>query len=112
MAPGLGRVGPRTRAIALLPTTEGIDPGLAAIAAQGRSYSGVDYLTACGERDQLAIAMSRFHEDWDLLLTPAMPIAAFAAAWVPAHAAPPTTPLAANSAMVSRPNPIPPGSRK
>ena len=34
---------------------------------------------ACGERDELAIAMSRFHETWDLLLTPAMPIAAFEA---------------------------------
>ena len=67
------------RATALLPRADGIDPGLAAIAEQGRSYSGLDYLTACGERDALAIAMSRFHEDWDLLLTPAMPIAAFEA---------------------------------
>ncbi|HET8950602.1 MAG TPA: amidase [Solirubrobacteraceae bacterium] len=67
------------RAIAMLPDAGGVDPGLAEIAAQGRAYSGLDYLTACGERDQLAIAMSRFHEDWDLLLTPALPIAAFAA---------------------------------
>jgi aspartyl-tRNA(Asn)/glutamyl-tRNA(Gln) amidotransferase subunit A len=67
------------RAIELLPCTDGIDPGLAAIAAQGRSVSGVEYLTACGERDQLAITMSRFHQEWDLLLTPAMPIAAFEA---------------------------------
>jgi aspartyl-tRNA(Asn)/glutamyl-tRNA(Gln) amidotransferase subunit A len=67
------------RAIELLPSTDGIEPGLAAIAAQGRAYTGVDYLSACGERDALAIAMSRFHEDWDLLLTPAMPIAAFEA---------------------------------
>jgi len=67
------------RATAMLPSTDGIDPGLAAIAEQGRAYSGVEYLTACGERDQLAIAMSRFHEQWDLLLTPAMPIAAFGA---------------------------------
>jgi aspartyl-tRNA(Asn)/glutamyl-tRNA(Gln) amidotransferase subunit A len=67
------------RAVAGLPDAGGIDPGLAAIAEQGRSYSGLEYLTACGERDQLAIAMSRFHEEWDLLLTPAMPIAAFEA---------------------------------
>ncbi len=67
------------RAVAGLPGAEGIDPGLAEIAAHGRSLSGVDYLTACGERDQLAIGMSRFHERWDLLLTPAMPIAAFEA---------------------------------
>ena len=67
------------RAVAVLPHADGIDPGLAAIAEQGRGHSGLDYLRACGERDQLAIAMSRFHEQWDLLLTPAMPIAAFEA---------------------------------
>ena len=67
------------RAVAALPTTDGVDPGLAEMAAQGRTHSGLDYLRACGERDQLAIAMSRFHEAWDLLLTPAMPIAAFEA---------------------------------
>jgi aspartyl-tRNA(Asn)/glutamyl-tRNA(Gln) amidotransferase subunit A len=67
------------RAVGMLPDASGVDPGLREIAAQGRAYSGVDYLTACGERDQLAIAMSRFHEDWDLLLTPALPIAAFEA---------------------------------
>jgi len=67
------------RALAALGDPEGIDPGLAEIAAHGRTLSGVDYLTAAGERDQLAIGMSRFHEDWDLLLTPAIPIAAFEA---------------------------------
>ena len=65
------------RAVEALSRTDGIDPGLAAMAAQGRAHSGLDYLRACGERDQLAIAMSRFHQTWDLLLTPAMPIAAF-----------------------------------
>ena len=65
------------RAVEALPSTRGIDPGLAAIAEQGRAHSGLDYLRACGERDQLAIAMSGFHETWDLLLTPAMPITAF-----------------------------------
>ncbi len=65
------------RAVALLPSADGIDPGLAAMAEQGRAHSGLGYLRACGERDQLAIAMSRFHERWDLLLTPAMPIVAF-----------------------------------
>jgi aspartyl-tRNA(Asn)/glutamyl-tRNA(Gln) amidotransferase subunit A len=67
------------RAVATLPSAEGIDPGLAEIAAQGRTYSGVDYLRAIGERDALAIGMSRFHEQWDLLPTPALPIAAFEA---------------------------------
>jgi len=67
------------RAVAALPGGEPTDPGLAEIAAQGRAHSGVEYLAACGERDALAIGMSRFHAQWDLLLTPAMPIAAFAA---------------------------------
>ena len=67
------------RALAALGNPEGIETGLAEIAAHGRTLSGVDYLTAAGERDQLAIQMSRFHEDWDLLLTPALPIAAFEA---------------------------------
>ena len=81
------------RAVAGLPGAQGIDPGLAEIAAHGRSLSGVDYLTACGERDQLAIGMSRFHERWDLLLTPAMPIAAFEAGReVPEGAADPRWP--------------------
>ena len=57
----------------------GIDPGLAQVAETGRGHSALDYVTAIGERDALAIAMSRFHEDWDLLLTPAMPLAAFEA---------------------------------
>ena len=65
------------RAVALLPSADGIDPGLVAMAEQGSAHSGLDYLRACGERDQLAIAMSRFHERWDLLLTPAMPLVAF-----------------------------------
>ena len=81
------------RAVEALPHTDGIDPGLAAIAAQGRTHSGLDYLRACGERDQLAIAMSRFHESWDLLLTPAMPIAAFdAGREVPEHSEDPRWP--------------------
>jgi aspartyl-tRNA(Asn)/glutamyl-tRNA(Gln) amidotransferase subunit A len=57
----------------------GVDPGLARIAETGRGFSALDYVTAIGERDALAITLSRFHEDWDLLLTPAMPLAAFEA---------------------------------
>ncbi len=67
------------RALAALGDPEGIEDGLAEIAAYGRTLSGVDYLTAAGERDQLAIRMGRFHEEWDLLLTPAVPIPAFEA---------------------------------
>jgi aspartyl-tRNA(Asn)/glutamyl-tRNA(Gln) amidotransferase subunit A len=71
----------------------GIDPGLAAIAAEGSAHSALDYASALGERDRLAIAMSRFHEEWDLLLTPALPLAAFTAGReVPEGAADPRWP--------------------
>ena len=61
------------------PAPETLDPGLAAIAAIGRSHAVLDYLAAVQRRDRLAIHMSRFHERWDLLLTPTLPLPAFAA---------------------------------
>jgi aspartyl-tRNA(Asn)/glutamyl-tRNA(Gln) amidotransferase subunit A len=71
----------------------GIDLGLAEVAADGRAHTALDYANALGERDRLAIAMSRFHEEWDLLLTPALPLAAFTAGReVPEGAADPRWP--------------------
>jgi aspartyl-tRNA(Asn)/glutamyl-tRNA(Gln) amidotransferase subunit A len=67
------------RAVAGLADASGIDPGLAEIAALGRAHSALDLANALGDRDRLAIVMSRFHEEWDLLLTPALPLAAFEA---------------------------------
>ena len=61
------------------PPPETLDPGLVEIAALGRSHTALDYLAAVGTRDRLAIHMSRFHEDWDLLLTPTLPLPAFEA---------------------------------
>jgi aspartyl-tRNA(Asn)/glutamyl-tRNA(Gln) amidotransferase subunit A len=58
---------------------EVFDPGFAAVADVGRSHSLHDYLSAVRRRDELGIRMSRFHRDWDLLVTPATPIPAFAA---------------------------------
>jgi aspartyl-tRNA(Asn)/glutamyl-tRNA(Gln) amidotransferase subunit A len=57
----------------------GLDPGLAEIAAAGARMSAVDYLTATNRRITLGQAMGRFHRDYDLLLTPTVPIPAFEA---------------------------------
>jgi aspartyl-tRNA(Asn)/glutamyl-tRNA(Gln) amidotransferase subunit A len=54
-----------------------LDLGLRQIAAEGARYSLLDYLAASDRRRDLALTMSLFHQDYDLLLTPAMPLAAF-----------------------------------
>ena len=56
-----------------------VDPGFARVAAQGRGYSVADYLAAYGARAELANTMVRFHERYDLLLTPQMPTGAIEA---------------------------------
>ncbi|HEY8014949.1 MAG TPA: amidase [Dongiaceae bacterium] len=56
-----------------------MDPGLREIAAAGAKLPLMDYLAAVKEREQLGVRLNRFHETWDLLLTPTLPLAAFAA---------------------------------
>ena len=56
-----------------------LDPGLADIAEQGGRISLSEYQAAVEARNILGERMSRFHADYDLLLTPAMPIPAFEA---------------------------------
>jgi aspartyl-tRNA(Asn)/glutamyl-tRNA(Gln) amidotransferase subunit A len=56
-----------------------LEPALAEVAAQGEHYSALDYLEATQQRMALGIEMGRFHDTWDLLLTPTMPITAFEA---------------------------------
>jgi aspartyl-tRNA(Asn)/glutamyl-tRNA(Gln) amidotransferase subunit A len=56
-----------------------LDPGLREICEQGERHSALDYLTATACRMELGRLMGRFHEDHDLLLTPALPIPAFEA---------------------------------
>jgi len=58
---------------------EMMDPGLIEIANEGAEYSALRYLEAVGRRSELAIHMGRFHAQYDLLLTPAVPIPAFEA---------------------------------
>ena len=56
-----------------------IDPTLREIAEEGARIGLMDYLAAAGRRNVVGIHMRTFHERYDLLLTPAAPIVAFAA---------------------------------
>ncbi|MFJ1974730.1 amidase [Streptomyces sp. NPDC087903] len=62
-----------------------LDPGLREICALGARSSALDYLGAVDVRMELGRRMGRFHESYDLLVTPTLPITAFeAGAEVPA----------------------------
>jgi aspartyl-tRNA(Asn)/glutamyl-tRNA(Gln) amidotransferase subunit A len=56
-----------------------MDKGLVEIAAEGARIGLLDYLEAVARRGALGAHMRAFHERFDLLLTPTLPIAAFAA---------------------------------
>ncbi len=56
-----------------------MDPGLVEIAAEGAACTTAEYMQAMADRAALGERMGRFHQDWDLLLTPSLPIPAFAA---------------------------------
>jgi len=56
-----------------------LDPALADVVEQARSISLDDYLDAVRARGALGTHMRRFMEDYDLLVTPTLPIAAFEA---------------------------------
>jgi aspartyl-tRNA(Asn)/glutamyl-tRNA(Gln) amidotransferase subunit A len=56
-----------------------MDPGLVEVAAQGEALPLMDYLAAIKEREVLGVQMNAFHQRWHLLLTPTMPLVAFAA---------------------------------
>jgi aspartyl-tRNA(Asn)/glutamyl-tRNA(Gln) amidotransferase subunit A len=58
---------------------EKMDPGLRRMADAGRHVSLAEYLAAHTRRTQLAEHMRRFHERYDLLLTPQMPVPAIEA---------------------------------
>jgi len=64
--------------LAAFPTMRGelIDPGLVTNAAEGARISAVDYLGADLIRTSLGRQMAEFHEKYDLLLTPMMPVSA------------------------------------
>lgn len=57
----------------------GLDPGLLEICERGARYSAGDYLDATARRMELGRIMGLFHREYDLLLTPTLPITAFEA---------------------------------
>ena len=56
-----------------------MEPALQEIVTQGQRYSALDYLTATATRMAMGATMGAFHERYDLLLTPTVPITPFVA---------------------------------
>jgi len=56
-----------------------MDPGIVEVAEIGAGYSLAEFSAAMDERVALGEAMNAFHTEYDLMLTPALPIAAFTA---------------------------------
>ncbi|MBA2949770.1 amidase [Streptomyces himalayensis] len=56
-----------------------LDPGLQEICRYGAAYSALDYLAAVDVRMDLGRRMGHFHETYDLLVTPTLPLTAFEA---------------------------------
>lgn len=54
-----------------------IDPGFVAAAESGRKIAGADFVAAANARSALFAAMARYHERYDLLLTPTLAVPAF-----------------------------------
>jgi aspartyl-tRNA(Asn)/glutamyl-tRNA(Gln) amidotransferase subunit A len=63
-----------------------LDPGLVALTRHGMTYSAADYCRAQGERLAYYDQVRGFFDRYDLLLTPSLSVAAFAAdRLIPAH---------------------------
>jgi aspartyl-tRNA(Asn)/glutamyl-tRNA(Gln) amidotransferase subunit A len=62
-----------------------IDPGLRKIAKLGNRFTPADYINAYNRRTELHIAMLGFHERYDLLITPTMPLTALKVGQVVPH---------------------------
>lgn len=56
-----------------------MDPGLIEIVEEGERYCLLEYLDAVHKRGELGALMGEFHQRYDLLLTPTMPLPAFEA---------------------------------
>ncbi len=61
----------------LVELTGRADPGLLRTAVAGSACSALDYLDAMAVRMRLGQLMGHFHERYDVLLTPTLPVAAF-----------------------------------
>ena len=71
MATTLRRLGPSARVQ--------MDPGYLRMADAGLRFSAIDLIEGWAARDALGRTMNAFHETYDLLLTPQLPLAAFEA---------------------------------
>jgi aspartyl-tRNA(Asn)/glutamyl-tRNA(Gln) amidotransferase subunit A len=56
-----------------------MDRGLVEVASEGAAFTLLDYLGAVNARGALGVHMRQFHERYDLLLTPTLPLPAFKA---------------------------------
>ena len=56
-----------------------LDPALRDVCELGRRMTAMDYLEATAVRMRLGVLMGRFHESYDVLVTPTLPIPAFPA---------------------------------
>jgi aspartyl-tRNA(Asn)/glutamyl-tRNA(Gln) amidotransferase subunit A len=56
-----------------------MDPGLVEVATLGERLDLPGFFAAVKQREALGHRMNLFHREWDLLLTPTIPITAFAA---------------------------------
>ena len=54
-----------------------MDPGLLDVARQGEKITMKQYQDAVARRGALGVLMNRFHQKYDLLLTPTLPVPAF-----------------------------------
>ena len=54
-----------------------MDPGLLEVARQGEKITMHQYQDAVAKRGALGVLMNRFHQKYDLLLTPTLPVPAF-----------------------------------
>lgn len=76
----LWKAGAAAATAALTETAQaGMDQGLVREFLAGRSLMSTDFIRAFAARSGVAAAMARFHENFDLLLTPQMPLPAFTA---------------------------------
>ena len=56
-----------------------MDPGLVAVAEEGARIAMADYFAAAKARESMALAIAAFHQRYDLLLLPTLPLPAFEA---------------------------------
>ncbi len=59
------------------PQSRHIDPGLRRTAELGATFTASDYLDATAVRMKLGELMGRFHQTYDVLVTPTLPLTAF-----------------------------------